>query len=172
MKCCLQVTGWMPARLAAGQLHCPPLSPSPAPQTRVVLDPYAKVIFNGRQRWGEMGPVRVLPCTACREQLLLGWLQAGGRLRDGICGARLSVAACPALQSTPLPPSACSPPTTPSHARTRTRTQSRTCPTAPQACSATLPPGRRRRPRCRRPLGRLPLTGRGTAPWGCPWRIW
>ena len=27
----------------------------------MVLDPYAKVIFNGRQRWGDMGPVRAVP---------------------------------------------------------------------------------------------------------------
>jgi hypothetical protein len=34
-------------------------------QARVVLDPYSQVIVNGRQRWGEMGPVSrvLLPCV-------------------------------------------------------------------------------------------------------------
>lgn len=43
----------------AGHAPCPtPPPPAPGLQARVVLDPYAKVIMNGRRQFGEMGPVR------------------------------------------------------------------------------------------------------------------
>lgn len=52
-------------------------------QARVVLDPYAKVIMNGRRQFGEMGPVRALRPSragqAVRAGAVLGCLRCKAR---------------------------------------------------------------------------------------------
>lgn len=83
-------------------LRCP-AAPSHAAyltlQARVVLDPYSKAVFNGRRRFGEMGPVSaplpwlLLQGGACAW----GWVQAGraraGWARSSNPPAQLSYAA-------------------------------------------------------------------------------
>ena len=149
-----------------------PLRPS-LPQARVVLDPYAKVILNGRRHFGEMGPVRgaasccpVLPCCAaastprclpaCLPACLLHHCVAA-RCRAA-CHCCLSPARSPAR-----PPAG---PSQPCFA------PNRTCPMAPRGCWAWQPRGRRRRRRCRSPPAAKSSTGRGTGRWASQWRTW
>ena len=74
-----------------------------APQARVVLDPYAKAVFNGRRHFGEMGPV----------SLPIFWLPTAYWHAGRVCTAWAAWRLCSLPQLVMLPAS-------PSHHAVRT----------------------------------------------------